>query len=196
MKKTTEQAQKNLSEVQLRSQKVFTGKLLQVYRDEVSLPNGHTSAREYIRHPGAVVILAMTDEGQVVLERQYRYPLQRDFIELPAGKIDSGEDDLSCAKRELLEETGYTAREWQYVTTLYPCIGYADERLVYYLARGLTQMGHAPDEDEFLEIFHLPLQDALNQIHSGHINEAKTVAGLFWLEKILQQNWQATPPGD
>lgn len=196
MHKKPVKAQKSLSEVQLTSEKVFDGKLLQVYRDKIALPNGQTSAREYIRHPGAVVILAMTDDAQIVLERQYRYPLQREFIELPAGKIDAGEDDLSCAKRELMEETGYAAREWQYVTTLYPCIGYADERLVFFLARGLTQVGHARDEDEFLEIFHLPVPEALNRIQSGEISEAKTVAGLFWLEKILDRNWQATPTSD
>ena len=181
---------KNLSEAQLASVQVYDGRLLQVYRDEVALPDGKSSIREYIKHPGAVVILALNDEQEVILERQHRYALRRDFIELPAGKFDPGEDDLSCAKRELLEETGYTAREWQYLTTLYPCIGYADERLVYFLARGLTQVGHARDADEFLEVFSLPMQQALEKIQTGEICEAKTVAGLFWLEKVLRCQWQ------
>lgn len=185
---------KNLSEAQLGSEQVYDGRLLQVYRDQVRLPDGNTSTREYIKHPGAVVILALTEHNEVILERQHRYPLHRDFIELPAGKFDAGEADLSCAQRELLEETGYTARLWQYVTTIYPCIGYTDERLVYYLARDLTQVGHARDADEFLEVFQLPLPEALAQIQSGEICEAKTVAGLFWLEKILQQQWRLSSP--
>ncbi len=186
-------ARKDFYEAPLRRETVWEGRLLQVHRDEVSLPDGRPAVREYIRHPGAVVILALDDEGRVVLERQYRYPLGREFIELPAGKIDPGEADLACARRELLEETGYTAREWTYVTTVYPCIGYADERLVFFLARGLTQEGHRRDADEFLEVFALPVEQALEGIRSGAICEAKTVAGLFWLEKILAGAWSPQP---
>ena len=184
---------KNLSEAQLATEQVYDGRLLKVYRDQVRLPDGNSSIREYIKHPGAVVILALTEENEVILERQHRYALHRDFIELPAGKFDAGEEDLRCAQREFLEETGYIAHEWQYVTTIYPCIGYTDERLVYYLARGLQQVGHARDADEFLEVFQLSLPEALAQIRSGEICEAKTVAGLFWLEKILQQQWLLSP---
>ena len=130
-------SKKDLHEHQINTSKVYEGRLLHVHRDEVRLPDGNTSVREYIKHPGAVVVLPLTNSGEIILERQHRYPLGRDFIEVPAGKIDPGEETLACARRELLEETGYTAKEWQYVTTVYPCIGYADERLVYYLARGL-----------------------------------------------------------
>ena len=187
---------KDLTEHKLNSQEVYSGRLLHVRRDEVRLPDGNTSVREYITHPGAVVIIAIADNGELILERQHRYPLHRDFIELPAGKIDPGEETLACAQRELLEETGYTARDWQYVTTVYPCIGYTDERLVYYLARGLAYSGHQPDEDEFLEIFQLPFERALAMIKSGEICEAKTVVGLFWLEKILKGEWGLSHTAD
>lgn len=183
---------KDLTEHEINSEQVYDGRLLKVQRDEVRLPDGKTSVREYIRHPGAVVIIAIADNGELILERQHRYPLHRDFIELPAGKIDAGEKTLACAQRELREETGFTARDWQYVTTVYPCIGYTDERLVYYLARGLEFTGHQPDEDEFLEIFQLPFDEALALIKSGEICEVKTVVGLFWLEKLLNGTW--SPP--
>ncbi len=182
-------AQKNLSEETLESLQVFSGRLLDVRRDRVRLPDGNTSTREYIMHPGAVVVLALTDDDHLVLERQHRYPLHRDFIELPAGKIDPGEAPLDCARRELLEETGYAAREWRYLTTVYPCIGYANERLVYYVARGLCFSGHQPDDDEFLEVFTLPWREALARVGSGEICEAKTVVGLLWLEKFLGGTW-------
>lgn len=120
MKKT------DLTEHKLDSKAVFEGRLLHVRSDTVRLPDGKTATREYILHPGAVVVIPVLDNGDLILERQHRYPLHRDFIELPAGKIDPGEEPLSCARRELLEESGYTAREWGYVTTVYPCIGYAE----------------------------------------------------------------------
>jgi ADP-ribose pyrophosphatase len=179
----------DLTERQLSSETVYHGKLLQVKRDEVMLPNGGRSAREYIVHPGAVVIIPLLDNGDILLERQFRYPLGRDFVELPAGKIDPGESELDCAQRELLEETGYTATDWQYLTTVYPCIGYSDERLVYYLAKGLTYSGHRPDDDEFLEIFQLPVAEAIESVRNGGICEVKTITGLFWLEKVLHGVW-------
>lgn len=186
-------ANKDLYEHPLNSTKVYSGKLLHVHRDEVRLPDGKTSVREYIRHPGAVVILPLTQTGELILERQHRYPLGRDFIEVPAGKIDPGEQTLACAQRELLEETGYIAQDWRYVTTVYPCIGFADERLVYYLAQDLAFEGHQRDEDEFLEIFSLPIDQALTMVQSGEICESKTIIGLFWLEKILSGAWPIMP---
>lgn len=179
----------DLAETQLTSKRVYQGRLLDVREDEVRLPNGNTTRREYIVHPGAVVIIPLLDNGDVILERQYRYALRRDFIEFPAGKIDGAEDPLECARRELLEETGYEAETWRCLTTIYPCIGYSDERLVYYLAQKLKFTGHRPDDDEFLEVFRLPFEDALAQVRTGDICEAKTVAGLFWLEKILKEGW-------
>lgn len=179
----------DLTETELTSETVFKGRLMHVKRDRVRLPNGGESTREYIVHPGAVVVIPVFDNGDLLLERQHRYPLHRDFIELPAGKIDPGEDDLTCAKRELEEETGYTATEWREVTTIYPCIGYSDERLAFYLARGLQDGTHGRDPDEFLEIFRLPFAEAMQWVRDGRICETKTVIGLFWLEKMLQQGW-------
>ena len=112
--------------------------------DQARLPDGKVAVREYIRHPGAVVIIPLLDNGELVLERQYRYPLQREFYELPAGKIDGGEDPLRCAQRELLEETGYTAESWRYIATLHPCIGYSDEKLIYYFAEKPYLQGRKP----------------------------------------------------
>ena len=184
---------KDLYEHPLNSTKVYTGKLLHVHRDEVRLPDGKTSVREFIRHPGAVVVLPITQSGELILERQHRYPLGRDFIEVPAGKIDPGEQTLACAQRELLEETGYKAQDWRYITTVYPCIGFADERLVYYLAQDLAFEGHQRDDDEFMEIFSLPLDRALAMVQTGEICESKTIIGLFWLEKILSGAWPIDP---
>ena len=180
---------RDLTERRLASRSVFRGRLLDVREDRVALPDGKPSVREYIVHPGAVVIMPLLENGDVLLERQYRYPLQRDFFEFPAGKIDPGEEPLACARRELLEETGYQAGEWRYITTIYPCIGYSDEQLLYYLATDLSFRGEQPDDDEFLEIFRLPLEKALGQVRSGEICEAKTVTGLFWLEKLLRGGW-------
>lgn len=174
----------DLTEHTLDSETVYQGRLLHARRDRVRLPNGQESTREYLVHPGAAVIVPVFDDGDILLERQHRYPLHRDFIELPAGKLDPGEAPLACAKRELVEETGYAARDWQYLTTLYPCIGYSDERLVFYLARGLEPVGHAPDQDEFLELLRLPLREALDWVRDGRIDEAKTVMGLLWLARF------------
>ena len=135
----------DLTETELSSETVFKGRLMHVKLDRVRLPDGGESTREYIVHPGAVVVIPVFENGDLLLERQHRYPLHRDFIELPAGKIDAGEADLTCAKRELEEETGYTASEWREVTTIYPCIGYSDERLAFYLARGLEAGNHGRD---------------------------------------------------
>ncbi|MGA7594401.1 MAG: NUDIX hydrolase [Gallionella sp.] len=178
-----------LKETQLDSELMYEGDFIRVRKDRVRLPDGAVSSREYINHPGAVAVLAMLDNGKLVMERQYRYPLHREFIELPAGKIDKGEDIQTCAQRELLEETGYAASDWIHLTTAWPCIGYADERMEYFLARGLTHQGRQLDDGEFLEVFELSLSDALEWIRRGKINDSKTIVGLFWLEKFLG-SWQ------
>ncbi|MDD2684663.1 MAG: NUDIX hydrolase [Gallionella sp.] len=178
----------NLEEVCISTTSVYEGNFIQVRKDTVRLPDGAESTREYLTHPGAVAILALLDNGKLVMERQYRYPPQREFIELPAGKIDPGEAILRTAQRELLEETGYEASEWIHLTTAWPCIGYADERMEYFLARGLTFRGRQLDEGEFLEVFELSLDEAIEWIRQGKINESKTIVGLFWLEKYLK-NW-------
>ena len=179
----------DLTETPLSSQQVFDGRLLHVHVDQVGLPDGKKTVREYITHPGAVVIIPVLDNGELVMERQHRYPLRQDFYELPAGKIHPGEDPLLCAQRELLEETGYTAANWRYLATLHPCIGYSDEKLVYYLAEGLVFQGARLDDGEHLEVFTLTLAEALEWIKAGKITDNKTVSGLFWAEKLRRGEW-------
>ena len=153
-----------LKETCIDSAVVYQGDFIRVLKDSVRLPDGSVSSREHITHPGAVAVLALLDNGNLVMERQFRYAPQREFIELPAGKIDSGEDILLCAQRELLEETGYAASEWTHLATAWPCIGYANERMEYFLARGLSYQGSKLDEGEFLEVFELSPADALEWI--------------------------------
>jgi ADP-ribose pyrophosphatase len=179
----------DMSETRLTSTTVFQGKLLHVMSDTVRLPNGREATREYIRHPGASMIIAMVDDHTIVLERQYRYPLGRHFIELPAGKIDAGEEPMDTARRELREECGYMAREWRHLTTLHPCIAYANERIELYLARDLTAVERQLDDGEFLEVLHVPVTEALAWVRDGRITEAKAVTGLLWAEKILRGEW-------
>lgn len=175
----------DLKEIRLDSTVVYDGGFINVRKDHARMPDGSVRTREYIAHPGAVAILALLDNGKLVLERQFRYAPQREFIELPAGKIDPNEDILRTAQRELLEETGYVAEEWTHLTTAWPCIGYADERIEYFLARKLTHQGSKLDEGEYLEVFELSLEDALEWIRQGRINDSKSMVGLFWLEKTL-----------
>ncbi|MFH1493417.1 MAG: NUDIX hydrolase [Pseudomonadota bacterium] len=175
----------DLTEKQLSSQTVYRGGLLHVKEDRVQLPNGQSARREYILHPGAVVIIPLLANGQVVMERQFRYPLNRDLYELPAGKLDAGETALLCGQRELLEETGYSAANWRYVATIHPCIGYSNESMSLFLAQDLTEGVHQRDGDEFLEVFTVSLSEALEWVRIGRITDVKTVIGLFWAEKIL-----------
>lgn len=173
----------DLTEHTLDSSDEYRGRLLHVKKDRVRLPNGGESSREYIVHPGAAVIIPVFDNGDILLERQHRYPLRRDFLELPAGKFDPHETELACAQRELIEETGYEAQTWRQLPTFYPCIGYANERLVYFEARNLIHVGDNMDEDEFLEILRVPFSEALAMVGDGRIDEAKTVMGLLWYDR-------------
>lgn len=185
---------KDLTETELESATVYHGNLLHVKRDTVRLPGGHDSEREYIIHPGAVLVVPMLDDGRLVFERQYRYPLRRAFIELPAGKIDPAEDPLETGKRELLEETGYTASDWQHMATMHPCIGYSDERIEIYLATGLEAGPHRRDADESLEVFEWTLAEAMHAMREGNITDGKTMVALFWAEKHLNGSWLPSGP--
>ena len=179
----------DFTETALASRIAYDGVLLKVIEDRVRLPDGKESVREYIRHPGACMMIAFVDEQTILLERQYRYPLHRHFIELPAGKIEHGEDPLLTAKRELREECGYEAADWRHLATIHPCIGYADERIELYLARNLTHVGNALDDGEFLEVFPLTIAEALEWVRDGRITEAKAVTGLLWADKIQRGEW-------
>jgi ADP-ribose pyrophosphatase len=161
--------------------------MLTVKRDQVRLPNGHSSQREYVVHPGAVVVVPLLPNGHVVLEKQFRYPLHQVFIELPAGKIDTGEDILVTGQRELLEETGYSAIDWVKLGHQHPCIGYSNEVIHIYLARGLTAGEHQRDDDESLEVFELGFDECLQMVQNGQITDGKTIVALFLAEKYLQK---------
>ena len=171
---------KDLVETFLEGELVFSGNLVRLHRDRVRLPDGGEAVREYIRHPGAVVILALLDDGQVVLERQFRYPHGRVFVELPAGKRDAGEDPASAARRELQEETGYVAKEWRRLGVIHNAIAYSDEGIELWLARGLEKRAAKLEAGEFLEVFTLPLAEAQAMVRDGRITDAKSVAGLLW----------------
>jgi ADP-ribose pyrophosphatase len=179
----------HLSEETLASEEVFKGKLLHIRSDRVRLPGGGESVREVVMHPGAVMVVAALDNGKLLFERQYRHPLGRVFLELPAGKIDPGEHILDCARRELREETGYKAKTWRHLATIHPCIGYSDERIEIFLAHGLSYVGHERDHEEFLEVIELSLADAMAAVRDGEITDGKTVAGLLWAEKIFSNAW-------
>ncbi len=180
----------NLEEKTIESVTIFNGKLLELRRDRVKLPDGHESTREYVRHQGAVVIIPVLPNGDLIFERQYRYPLQQVIIELPAGKIDPGENILETAKRELSEETGYTATDWRHLGLTHPCVGYSNERIEIFLAQGLVkENAQHLDHGEFVELFTLSLDEALNSVRSGEINDSKTIASLFWAEKVLRNGW-------
>jgi ADP-ribose diphosphatase len=181
---------KHLTEQTLASEPVFDGKLLHVRRDRVRLPDGSEAVREHIIHPGAVMMIAVLDNGSLVFERQFRYPLHRVLFELPAGKIDAGEDPLATAQRELLEETGYTASSWTRLGCIHPVISYSNEQIDIYLARGLTQLERKLDHGEFLDVIELPLAAALEMIRTGEITDAKTVSGLLWAERVLGGAWK------
>lgn len=174
----------DFTEATVSSRLAYDGGLLKVKRDEVRLPDGAQAWREYVLHPGAVMMLAFLDEGTILLERQYRYPRHRHFIELPAGKLEPGEPPLSTARRELVEECGYEAADWWPIATLDPSIGYSDEVIHLYGARGLTHVGAKLDAGEHLEAFPARIADALEWVRDGIITDTKTTFGLLWWDKF------------
>lgn len=173
-----------LKEETISSVVVFSGNFLELRKDSVRLPDGSTASREYVRHPGAVAMVALTAEGRVVLERQHRYPHRREFVEIPAGKLEPEEAHIDTAKRELLEETGYAAAEWTRLGVIHNAIGYSDEAIELWLARGLEQRAARLDEGEFLEVFTLPFDEALAMAADGRITDVKTIVGLFWAARL------------
>ncbi len=174
-------------ETKLTGTEVYSGRIVHLFRDTVLLENGHETVREVIRHPGAVCIVPVTDDGDVLLVRQYRYPFGRVLLEAPAGKLDPGEAHAACAVRELREETGASAREYRYLGSFYPSVAYLDEVIHLYLARGLTSGEQAPDDDEFLDVVRLPLAEAVQMVLDGRIPDGKTQAALLRVQMMEQQ---------
>lgn len=185
----------HLRESLLSTDEVYAGNFLKVRRDTVTMPDGRTATREFIRHPGAVMVVPLLDDGQLLLERQYRYPMGRVMLEFPAGKLDAGESPLACGQRELTEETGYRAREWAYAGVLHNAIAYSDEGIHIYFARGLTPGPRHLDDGEFLDLvtYSPEALDALAR--DGSLTDAKTLIGLLWFQRWQQGawplNWQA-----
>ena len=173
----------HLAEKKISGEGVYDGIFLKMKRDTVALPDGQYAVREYLEHPGAVAILAILDDGRVLLERQYRYPIAQAVIEIPAGKLNTGEDPLLCAQRELQEETGYTAKHWSKIRRIHPVISYSTEFIDIYLAEGLSPGPARLDEEEFLGVFAAPLEELLNWVETGKITDVKTIISTYWLER-------------
>jgi ADP-ribose pyrophosphatase len=179
----------HLFETTLASEQILRGGFLHALRDSVQLPDGTQAMREYIIHPGAVMVVALLDDGQVVLERQYRHPMRQVMIEFPAGKLDAGEAVLDCARRELLEETGYSAKEWARAGVLHPVISYSTEFIDIWFARGLTLGERKLDAGEFLDVFSASPQQLLAWCADGSVTDAKTLTGMLWLQNVLSGAW-------
>ena len=179
----------HLREALIARSELLKGHFLQVVRDTVRLPSGQHATREFVRHPGAVMVIGLLDDGQVILERQYRHPMAAVMIEFPAGKLDAGEGSLKCAQRELLEETGYSATEWAYAGQLAPTIAYSDERLDIWFARGLTLGERRLDEGEFLDVITASPEALQAWCRQGDVIDAKTLVGALWLQNVLSGAW-------
>jgi len=170
---------KELKEEQVSSEEIFKGRVVHLFRDTVRLPNGKLTTREVMRHPGAVGIVPITDEGEVLMVRQFRYPFGRVLLEIPAGKLDPGEDCETCARRELSEETGAEAEELTYIGEYYPSVAILDENIRLYIARNLTYHAAHTDDDEFLELERIPLETLVDQVLAGEIEDGKTQVALL-----------------
>ncbi|WP_208622008.1 NUDIX domain-containing protein [Bordetella genomosp. 12] len=182
--------EQHLAEIPQSSELVYDGSFLKVRRDMVRLPNARVVSREYVVHPGAVVVIPLFDDGRVLLERQFRYPVERVMTEFPAGKLDPGEDPLACAKRELLEETGYTAAQWARAGALHLAIAYSTEIIHIYFARGLSAGERRLDEDEFLDVRTEALPALLAACQRGEVTDAKTLTCMLWLQNAMSGAWQ------
>ena len=182
-----------LRELRQSSDKILSGRFLQVFSDQVTLPDGKTTFREYIVHPGAVMVIPLLTDGQghtrIVLERQFRYPVDQVMIELPAGKRDGQEDLLLCAQRELREETGYTATQWAHAGVLHPCISYSTEYIDIWFAQGLPAGPRQLDAGEFLDVFSASTDEFFAWCRDGRITDAKTLTGALWLQNYLSGAW-------
>jgi ADP-ribose pyrophosphatase len=191
------EADDQLIEHTTQREELLRGRFLHVLRDTVRLPDGGSDTREYVVHPGAVMVVPLLDDGRLVLERQYRHPMGRVMVEFPAGKLDAGEDTWTCGRRELLEETGYKAREWARAGVLHPVISYSTEFIEIWFARGLQLQQRHLDAGEFLEVFTATLDELLAWCRDGQVTDAKTLSAALWLQNLRSGDWalhwQANP---
>jgi ADP-ribose pyrophosphatase len=174
----------DLKEDKISSTQIFSGKLIDLYLDNVRLPNGKQSTREWLNHPGAVCLVPILNNGDILLIRQFRYGPREEFIEIPAGKLDKNEEPLKCGLRELEEETGYKSNKLTFLTNIHPAIGFSNEKMWMYLAEELELSEKKLDDDEFLELLPTPLNVALEWVFSGKITDVKTIIGILWMKEL------------
>jgi ADP-ribose pyrophosphatase len=183
-------ADNHLREHAVSREELLKGRFLHVVRDTVRMPDGASATREFVLHPGAVAVVPLLDDGRLLLERQFRYAVGEVMIEIPAGKLDAGEATLACGQRELLEETGYVAREWAYAFTMYPTVAYSDEAIEVWFARGLEHRGAQLDPGEFLDVFSATPEDFLGWCRDGKVRDSKTLACAVWVQNVLAGAWK------
>ena len=179
----------DLKESKISTEVVYKGDFLDVRRDKVLLPNGKTGTREWVNHPGAVVIIPILPNGEIALIKQFRYAAGSAFIELPAGKLDKGENTKNCALRELEEEIGYSAGRIKFLANIHPAIGFANELMSIYLAEDLKKTKHNRDKDEFIELLPTSLDEALNLVWENKITDVKSIIGLLWLDRLKNHTY-------
>jgi len=178
-----------LIETKISSEQVYKGSFLHILRDTVRLPDGKPATHAYVVHPGAVAVIALLDDGRVVLERQHRYPVGRVMVEFPAGKLDPGENPQFCGQRELFEETGYTARQWAYAGPMHLAIAYSDEVIHIFFAKDLVLGERQLDEDEALDVFTATPEELFSMCGQGLVTDAKTLTCTLWLQNVLSGAW-------
>ena len=181
---------RDLTEATVESALAYEGVFLKLRRDRALLPDGREAPREYVVHPGAAAMVPIFDDGRILVEHQYRYPLRRHFVEIPAGKIDPGETSLQTARRELIEETGFAASLWAPLTTIHPAIGFADERIDIFLCRGLERVATpSTDDGEFVDTEIVTLDWLVDEILAGRLTDVKTQIAVHWLSRIVEGRW-------
>lgn len=179
----------SLAESTLEQQVVYEGKFLKVRRDMARLPNGTVASREFVLHPGAAAMVPLDTDDRILVERQFRYAMGQVYVEVPAGKIDAGETSLQTARRELLEETGYAAREWAFLTRIHPAIGFSDEIMDIYLARNLELRARSLDVDELLELEWVTFGWLMDELRAGRLPDVKTQIAVHWLDRLFSGQW-------
>lgn len=180
---------RSMTETTLERQTVFEGKFLKVRRDLARLPDGTTATREFVVHPGAAAMVPIGSDERILVERQFRYAMGAMYVEIPAGKIDAGESSIQTARRELLEETGYEAAQWAFLTRVHPAIGFTDEVMDIYLAKDLVLRERSMDVDEFLEVEWVTLGWMMDELRAGRLPDVKTQIAVHWLDRLFSGHW-------